>query len=98
MGCNECNHQYGPPSECWRLVRVHRRHLQDTIPVEAPPIIAILPLDTDWYASTKHELQLLFPLLSVGGVFMIMAIGMMPAKRSTSTFLQITFRLVLNPN
>ena len=47
MGCNECNHQYGPPSECWRLVRVHRRHLHDTIPVEAPPIIAILPLDTD---------------------------------------------------
>jgi O-methyltransferase len=30
-----------------------------------------LRLDTDWYASTYHELVHLYPILSTGGILMI---------------------------
>lgn len=43
--------------------------VEDTIPVTMPSKIALLRLDTDWYASTKHELVHLFPLLEKDGVF-----------------------------
>lgn len=33
--------------------------------------IALLRLDTDWYESTKHELNYLFPLVSEGGIIII---------------------------
>ncbi|HTE41400.1 MAG TPA: TylF/MycF/NovP-related O-methyltransferase, partial [Steroidobacteraceae bacterium] len=45
--------------------------VEDTIPANNPTSIAILRLDTDWYASTKHELEHLLPLLSPGGVLII---------------------------
>lgn len=40
-----------------------------TIPGTLPDKIALLRLDTDFYDSTKHELEHLFPLLVSGGVF-----------------------------
>lgn len=45
--------------------------VEETIPAQAPETIAILRLDTDWYASTKHEMEHLFPRLSRGGVLII---------------------------
>jgi len=39
-----------------------------TLRQNAPEKIAILRLDTDWYESTKVELEVLYPRLSVGGV------------------------------
>jgi O-methyltransferase len=45
--------------------------VEDTIPSSAPPSIALLRLDTDWYASTMHELIHLFPRLSQAGVIII---------------------------
>lgn len=45
--------------------------VEDTIPRSAPETIAILRLDTDWYQSTKHELDHLFPRLVRGGVLII---------------------------
>ena len=45
--------------------------VEDTIPKDAPEKIAILRLDTDWYESTKHELENLFPKLSSGGILII---------------------------
>jgi hypothetical protein len=45
--------------------------VESTIPHEAPSSIAVLRLDTDWYESTKHELEHLFPRLSRGGVLLI---------------------------
>lgn len=36
-----------------------------------PGSIAVLRLDTDWYESTKKELEVLYPRLSVGGVLII---------------------------
>jgi hypothetical protein len=54
----------------------HRIHfvqgkVEDTIPETIPDEIAILRLDTDWYESTAHELEHLYPRLAVGGVLII---------------------------
>ena len=45
--------------------------VEDTIPSSLIGQIAVLRLDTDWYESTKHELEHLFPLLAEGGVLII---------------------------
>lgn len=45
--------------------------VEETIPDHAPETIALLRLDTDWYQSTRHELEHLFPRLSPGGVLLI---------------------------
>lgn len=53
--------------------RIHyvRGRVEDTVPEQAPEQIAILRLDTDWYASTKHELEHLYSRLVSGGVLLI---------------------------
>lgn len=48
-----------------------RGPVEQTIPGAAPPELALLRLDTDWYESTRHELLHLFPLLSPGGVLIV---------------------------
>jgi O-methyltransferase len=45
--------------------------VEETLPAEAPEEIALLRLDTDWYSSTKHELEHLYPRLVPGGVLLI---------------------------
>jgi O-methyltransferase len=45
--------------------------VEDTIPATAPERIALLRLDTDWYESTRHELEHLWPRLSPGGVLIV---------------------------
>lgn len=45
--------------------------VERTIPGAAPTEIAVLRLDTDWYESTRHELNCLFPALRDGGVLII---------------------------
>jgi O-methyltransferase len=46
--------------------------VEDTIPNDdTPKDIALLRLDTDWYESTKHEMEQLFPRLVKGGVIII---------------------------
>jgi O-methyltransferase len=45
--------------------------VEATIPASVPERIALLRLDTDWYESTRHELEHLWPLLAVGGVLII---------------------------
>lgn len=58
----------GYPSE-----RIHyvQGMVEQTIPEQGPAQISILRLDTDWYASTKHELDHLYPRLSSGGVLLL---------------------------
>lgn len=46
-------------------------NVMDTIPKNAPEKISVLRLDTDWYESTKHELNNLFPRLASGGILII---------------------------
>lgn len=45
--------------------------VEETLPGGAPEQIALLRLDTDWYESTRHELEHLYPQLSGGGVLII---------------------------
>ena len=45
--------------------------VEQTIPETAPEEISVLRLDTDWYGSTKHEMEQLFPRLNTGGVLII---------------------------
>src|ERR671931_415879 len=45
--------------------------VEETLPEQAPPESALLRLDTDWYASTKHELVHLYPRLASGGVVIV---------------------------
>ena len=42
-----------------------------TLPTQKPEKIALLRLDTDWYESTKIELEVLYPLLAPGGILII---------------------------
>lgn len=48
-----------------------RGPVEQTIPATLPRQVALLRLDTDWYESTRHELQHLYPLLSAQGVLII---------------------------
>lgn len=52
-------------------VRFVKGKVEDTIPGTVPDEIAILRLDTDWYESTKHELEHLYPRLVASGVLII---------------------------
>lgn len=52
-------------------VRFVKGKVEETIPDEMPESIAILRLDTDWYESTKHELEYLYPRLVPNGVLIL---------------------------
>ncbi|MDN5941785.1 MAG: TylF/MycF family methyltransferase [Nitrospira sp.] len=45
--------------------------VENTLATAAPERIALLRLDTDWYESTRCELEVLFPRLRQGGVLLI---------------------------
>ncbi|MGH9274866.1 MAG: TylF/MycF/NovP-related O-methyltransferase, partial [Acidimicrobiales bacterium] len=45
--------------------------VEETIPSHAPEQIALCRLDTDWYESTTHEMEHLYPRLAPGGVLII---------------------------
>jgi len=45
--------------------------VEDTLPAYAPETISLLRLDTDYYVSTRHELEHLYPRISIGGVLII---------------------------
>ena len=53
------------------LIHYVRGPVEETIPEHIPDEIALLRLDTDWYASTKHELLHLYPRLVMGGVLIL---------------------------
>ena len=59
-----------------------------TIPSQAPSQIALLRLDTDWYASTRHELQHLYPRIARDGVLIVDDYGYWRgARKATDEFL-----------
>src|SRR4051794_32422090 len=58
----------GYPAERVHLVE---GRVEETLPDAAPEQIALLRLDTDWYESTRHELDHLYPRLSPGGVLIL---------------------------
>jgi O-methyltransferase len=54
-----------------RLLQFVAGPVEQTIPARCPERISLLRLDTDWHASTLHELRHLWPRLSVGGVLIV---------------------------
>ncbi|MEI2737662.1 MAG: TylF/MycF/NovP-related O-methyltransferase [Chitinophagaceae bacterium] len=58
----------GYPAE--KIIMVKGK-VEDTLPGTLPSKISLLRLDTDWYESTKHELQHLYPLLVKNGVLIV---------------------------
>ncbi|WP_405591668.1 TylF/MycF/NovP-related O-methyltransferase [Streptomyces sp. NBC_01190] len=65
--------------------------VEETVPAAAPEQIAILRLDTDWYASTRHELEHLYPRLASGGVLLIDDYGWWQGSReAVDEFLEKT--------
>jgi hypothetical protein len=50
--------------------------------VNLPESIAILRLDTDWYESTRIELEQLFPLVVAGGIVIIDDYGKWAGSRA----------------
>jgi len=56
----------------------------ETIPDQAPENLALLRLDTDWYPSTLHELQQLYPRLAAGGVLIIDDYGAYAGSRKAT--------------
>lgn len=53
--------------------RIHfvKGDVLETLPVSAPGRIALLRLDTDWYESTRREMEALYPNLASGGVLIV---------------------------
>ena len=45
--------------------------VEDTLDIVAPLTIALARLDTDWYDSTKKELEVLYPRVQPGGYVLI---------------------------
>jgi hypothetical protein len=61
--------------------------VEDTIPAGLPEQIAILRLDTDWYESTKHELENAYSRLSPGGILILDDYGHWAgSKKATDEF------------
>jgi len=52
-------------------VKLVKGPVEETIPGTIPDAIALLRLDTDWYSSTKHEMEHLYPRLSPQGVLIL---------------------------
>jgi O-methyltransferase len=52
-------------------IHLVKGRVEETVPSKAPEKISVLRLDTDWYDSTRHELQHLFPRLESGGIIII---------------------------
>lgn len=70
-------------------VRLVPGPVERTLPAEAPPgPIALLRLDTDWYASTRHALEQLYPRLVPGGILVIDDYGhWLGARRAVDEYL-----------
>jgi hypothetical protein len=71
----------GYPAERVHLIK---GMVEDTIPEKSPERISILRLDTDFYTSTKHELEHLYPRLAAGGALVIDDYGYMPGARAAT--------------
>jgi hypothetical protein len=69
-----------------------------TIPAEIPASLSVLRLDTDWYQSTRHELEHLYPRLSPNGVLIIDDYGYWRgARKATEEYFQtVDTRPLLN--
>ena len=77
-------------------VHLHPGEVELTLPEQAPERIALLRLDTDWYESTRHTLEHLYPRLVAGGVLIVDDYGHYEgARRAVDEYLATTGHPVL---
>lgn len=70
-------------------IKFIKGRVENTLKNNIPSTISILRLDTDWYESTKCELEYLFPSLSVGGILIIDDYGhWCGAKKAVNEYLK----------
>jgi O-methyltransferase len=63
--------------------------VEDTIPGHAPELIALCRLDTDWYESTAHEMQHLYPRIAGNGILLVDDYGhYMGSKRAVDEYIE----------
>lgn len=68
--------------------RIMEGFVEETLPKTSLPELALLRLDTDFYESTKVELECLYPKLIRGGVFIVDDYGYFQgARRATDEYL-----------
>jgi O-methyltransferase len=73
-----------------------RGSVEETLPASAPSQISLLRLDTDWYESTRHELEHLYPRLSHRGVLIIDDYGYWEgARKAVDEYFRETGQVVL---
>jgi hypothetical protein len=71
----------------WEKLRFVPGRVEKTIPQTVPDQIALLRLDTDWFESTHHELEHLYPRLAEGGVLIVDDYGhWQGAKKAVDTY------------
>lgn len=82
-----------------RLLHLIPGRVEDTLSAAAPTEIALLRLDTDWYESTRQEMNVLFPRLARGGVLIIDDYGhWQGARRAVDEYVEThQLRLLLHP-
>jgi hypothetical protein len=80
-------------------IHYHAGLVEDTIPAAAPGLIALLRLDTDWHASTRHELEHLYDRVPSGGVILFDDYGYWEgARRAVDEFVaERGLRMLLAP-
>ena len=84
----------GYPSERLHLIR---GPVEQTLPEHPPGPLALLRLDTDWYESTRAEMEHLYPSLAVGGVLIIDDYGHWDgARKAIDEYFQGTDAPLLN--
>ena len=79
----------GYPFQRFRIVE---GDVMATLPATAPAAIALLRLDTDWYTSTRHELEQLYPRLTPGGVLIVDDYGYWRGARKATDEFQATLQ------
>lgn len=89
--------QSGVSAEQFRLVKGDVcKTLTDT--ENLPASISVLRLDTDWYASTKRELEVLYPRVGLGGILILDDYGKWHGAKSAvhEYFETLAFKPMLN--
>lgn len=87
----EVRHHINATNYPARLLNYVKGKVEDTIPARAPLDIALLRLDTDFYRSTRHELEQLYPRLMRAGVLILDDYGAYSgAQKAADEFFQTT--------
>lgn len=80
-----------------KFIHYIKGKVEDTLPKHAPNKISLLRLDTDWYSSTKHNLEILYPKLSKNGILILDDYGAwLGARKAIDNYFNNNHKIFLN--